>query len=82
MDRFDGQEYRRVLPVPPGLAKIAVTQVWPPESPMRRVVVNGPPLRKEAKQVITSALDLLLGLRIDMRDFYRVSDGDALSLAA
>jgi DNA-3-methyladenine glycosylase II len=46
---------------------------------MLQVVVPGSPLHKETKHVITSALDLLLGLRIDMQDFYRVSEGDPLS---
>jgi DNA-3-methyladenine glycosylase II len=79
VDCWDGQEYRRTLPVQDGLAEIAVTQVGPPESPVLRVVVKGRSLGKDAQQVITSSLNLLLGLRIDMRDFYRVSDGDELS---
>ena len=79
MDRWDGREYRRVLPVGAGLAEIAVTQVRPPESPMLRVVANGSPLGTKVQNSITASLDLLLGLRIDMGDFYRVCEADALS---
>ncbi len=71
VDRWDGQTYRRVLPLPAGPVDVAVTQVRPPETPKLRVVVEGQPLRPPLKAAVISALDRLLGLRIDLVAFYR-----------
>jgi DNA-3-methyladenine glycosylase II len=71
VDRWDGQAYRRVLPLPAGPAEILVTQTGPPETPQLRVVVEGQPLRSRVKTAVASALDRLLGLHIDLTAFYR-----------
>jgi DNA-3-methyladenine glycosylase II len=71
VDRWDGQTYRRVLPLPAGPVEVSVTQVRPPETPKLRVVVEGQPLRPPVKAAVISALDRLLGLRIDLTAFYR-----------
>jgi DNA-3-methyladenine glycosylase II len=70
VDRWDGQTYRRVLPVPSGLVDVAVTQVGPPEAPRLRVAVEGQSLRSPVRAVVVSALERLLGLRIDLTAFY------------
>jgi DNA-3-methyladenine glycosylase II len=71
VDRWDGQSYRRVLPLPAGPVEVAVTQVGAPELPRLRVVVDGHPLRSPVKTVVASALGRLLGLHIDLAVFYR-----------
>jgi DNA-3-methyladenine glycosylase II len=71
VDRWDGQTYRRVLPLPAGPVEVAVTQVRPPGAPQLRVVVGGQPLRSPLKAAVISALERLLGLRIDLTAFYR-----------
>ena len=71
VDRWDGQTYRRVLPLPAGLVEVAVTQVGLPETPQLRVVVEGQPLRSPVKAAVASALERLLGLGIDLTAFYR-----------
>jgi DNA-3-methyladenine glycosylase II len=73
MDRWDGQTYCRVLPLPAAPVEVAVTQIKPPETPELRVLVQGQPLRSPVKAAVTSALERLLGLRIDMAEFYRFS---------
>jgi DNA-3-methyladenine glycosylase II len=70
VDRWDGQTYRRVLTLPAGPAEFAVTQVAPPNSPRLRVCVEGQPLRAPLKADVTSALERLLGLRVDLTPFY------------
>lgn len=70
VDRWDGQTYRRILPLPAGPVEVAVTQVRPPETPRLRVVVEGQPLRSPLKAAVISALERLLGLRIDLMAFY------------
>ena len=71
VDRWDGQTYRRVLPLPAGPVEVAVTQVEPPEAPRLRVSVEGQPLRSSVKAAVASALERLLGLHIDLTAFYR-----------
>jgi hypothetical protein len=47
-DRWDGQTYRRALPLSSGLVDIAVTQIEPPETPQYQVTCcwTGTGLRK------------------------------------
>jgi DNA-3-methyladenine glycosylase II len=71
VDRWDGQTYRRVLPLPAGPVEVLVTQVGPPEGPQLRVMVEGQPPHSAVKTAVTSALDRLLGLHIDLTAFYR-----------
>ena len=71
VDRWDGQTYRRVLPLPAGPVEVAVTQIGPPEAPRLRVSVEGQPLRSSVKAAVASALERLLGLHIDLTAFYR-----------
>ncbi|HZZ82157.1 MAG TPA: AlkA N-terminal domain-containing protein [Gemmataceae bacterium] len=78
VDRWDGQTYRRVLPLAGGPVEVEITQIAPPESPQLRVAVAGRPLRSEVRAGVTSALDRLLGLRIDLTEFYQVASNDRL----
>jgi DNA-3-methyladenine glycosylase II len=71
VDRWDGQTYRRVLPLPAGPVEVAVTQVGPPAAPRLRVAVAGQPLRSAVRAAVSSALERLLGLHIDLAGFYR-----------
>ena len=76
VDRWDGQTYCRVLSLSSAAVELAVTQVSPPEAPRLRVTVRGAPLNAKLRLVATSALERLLGLRTDLRDFYRVASLD------
>lgn len=71
VDRWDGQTYRRVLNLPAGPGEVVVMQVGPPEAPRLRVAVEGQPLRAPVRAAVVSALERLLGLRIDLAAFYR-----------
>jgi len=71
VDRWDGMTYRRVLPLPAGPVEVAVTQVAPPETPQLQVVVAGQPNRAAMRGAVTAALERLLGLRIDLTEFYQ-----------
>jgi DNA-3-methyladenine glycosylase II len=71
VDRWNGETYRRVLPSPAGPVEVAVTQVAAPQTPKLRVTVDAPPHRGRVKAAVTSALDKLLGLQIDLTSFYR-----------
>jgi len=71
VDCWDGRTYWRVLGLAGILAEVAVTQIKPPERPQLQVMINGAPLTPSVKAAVTSALDRLLGLRIDLAEFHR-----------
>lgn len=73
VDCRDGQTYRRAILLPTGLVEVAVTQVEPPETPRLQVSVEGQPLGSKVEAAVASALERLLGLRIDLTGFYRCS---------
>src|SRR6185295_1687703 len=70
VDRWDGTTYRRVLPLPTGPVEVAVTQTAPLEAARLRVAVAGRPNRAAVRTAVTSALERLLGLSIDLTGFY------------
>jgi DNA-3-methyladenine glycosylase II len=76
VDRWDGTTYRRVLPLPAGPVEVAVTQTAPPEAPLLEVALTGQPNRAAVRAALTEALDRLLGLRIDLADFYHLAGHD------
>jgi DNA-3-methyladenine glycosylase II len=71
IDRWDGVTYRRVLVIQGQPVEVAVTQVEPPDSPRLRVAVTGAAVDSEFKKPVTSLLNHMLGLQVDMSEFYR-----------
>ncbi|MGH7171784.1 MAG: DNA-3-methyladenine glycosylase family protein, partial [Gemmataceae bacterium] len=71
VDRWDGRTYRRVLVLAGLLVEVAIMQIKPPGDPHLLVTVNGPPLTADVRAAVTSALERLLGLRIDLAEFRR-----------
>jgi DNA-3-methyladenine glycosylase II len=71
VDRWDGTTYRRVLALPAGPVEVAVTQLAPPEAARLNVAVAGQQVSAAVRIAVTTALDRLLGLRIDLADFYQ-----------
>jgi len=76
IDRWEDKTYRRVLAIPGGMADVAVTQTRPPEEPRVRVEVEGERLGSEVREAVTSALERLLGLQIDLSPFYLFAGRD------
>ncbi|HEV3344238.1 MAG TPA: hypothetical protein VG125_27935, partial [Pirellulales bacterium] len=71
VDRWDGTTYRRVLPLPAGPVEVAVIQSSPPEAARLQVAVAGQPTSAAVRTAVTSALERLLGLSIDLTQFYQ-----------
>jgi DNA-3-methyladenine glycosylase II len=71
VDRWDGNIYRRVLPLPAGPAEVVVRQTGPPDAPRLRVAVEGESFNSAARAVVVAALERLLGLRLDLTAFYQ-----------
>jgi DNA-3-methyladenine glycosylase II len=76
VDRWDGTTYRRVLPLTAGPVEVAVTQVPPPETGRLQVAVAGQPVRAAVRAAVVSAIERLLGLRIDLEAFYQFAAHD------
>lgn len=71
VDRWDGTTYRRALPLPGGPVEVEVTQVASPEAARLKVAVAGQPVTAAVRVAVTTALERLLGLRIDLTEFYQ-----------
>ena len=77
IDRWDGETYRRVLPIGRGAAVVAVRQTRPADRPRIEVRVTGTRASASTKSAVTVALERLLGLRIDLSEFYRFAASEA-----
>ena len=75
-DRWDGQTYRRVLPMPDGPLEVAVIQTGPPDAPTVQVSATGDQMPSEPEKIITAAMNRLLGLSIDLTAFYEFAAAD------
>ena len=75
MDRWDGETYRRVLLIGDQPVAVAISQSGPPEAPELRVQARGvePELETEAEtsEILAAILTWMLGLDIDLTQFYR-----------
>lgn len=77
IDRWDGQTYRRVLALHNQPVEISVVQSGPPANPEIVVTVIGKRLEAgETERQVTAALEKMLGLNVDLTEFYRFAEGD------
>ena len=76
IDRWDGFTYRRVIVVGGRPTELAVYQDGPPTAP-RLIVTATPSLRTAAeRRDVRSLLNRLLGLRVDLSEWYRLAAQD------
>jgi DNA-3-methyladenine glycosylase II len=76
IDRWDGETYRRALRLSEGVAEIDVRQVGPCDAPRLEVVVAAEQILPGARAEVTAILQRMLGLDVDLHDFYRRAAGD------
>ncbi len=77
IDRWDGATYRRVIVIRGRTIELAVQQTGSSAAP-QLIVTATPPLRTlRERRRVRSAIDRLLGLRIDLTDWYRTAAADA-----
>jgi DNA-3-methyladenine glycosylase II len=76
VDRWDGETYRRALRLSEGVAEIGVRQVGPCDAPRLEVVVAAERIAPGALAEVTAVLQRMLGLDVDLHDFYRQTAGD------
>jgi DNA-3-methyladenine glycosylase II len=70
IDFWDGRTYRRALVIERRPAEVAVTQAGGGDAPRLDVTITGRRLTPSAGSIATAALTRLLGLEIDLADFY------------
>lgn len=76
IDRWDGETYERTLVVEGIPVEVGVIQTGQMEQPAIQVTVSAERLMDGVEQVVTGALERLLGLQIDLGDFYRFARQD------
>lgn len=73
LDHWNGETYERVLPVGNRVAFVRVVQVGPAARPELDVAVSGTPPNGSWKPAVISAMERLLGFRLDLRPFYSLA---------
>ena len=76
IDRWDGETYRRVLVMNGNATEVAVRQSGSPDSPRLRVSLTSRRNESEVKAFAKTSLERLLGLRINLAEFYRLAKAD------
>ena len=77
IDRWDGTTYRRVIALGGRPTELAVRQAGSSAAPTLSVTATPPPQTLLERRRVRSIVDRLLGLRIDLTDWYHMAAGDA-----
>ncbi|HKW04172.1 MAG TPA: hypothetical protein VJN71_02620 [Nitrososphaerales archaeon] len=73
IDRFDGVSYQRAITVRDKVVVMTVNQAGSVEKPRLEVKIEGVRIGSEELRSAMSTLKILLGLSIDLTDFYRLA---------
>ena len=76
VDRWDGETYRRALPIAGEFVEVAVTQTGRPEAPRLGVRVIGARRAQGVESFVTAALNRMLGLQACLSEFYSIAQTD------
>ncbi len=76
VDRWDGESYRRALPLNGKFVEVAVTQMGPPNAPRLEVTVTGARRAPGVEASVTAVLDRMLGLQARLSKFYHLAATD------
>jgi DNA-3-methyladenine glycosylase II len=76
IDRWDGGAYRRVIVMAERPIELAVRQEGSCEAPRLIVTATPPPRTLLEDRRVRSIVDRLLGLRVELTDWYRMAAGD------
>lgn len=74
VDCWDGETYRRVLSLDGGAAEVMARQLGQSDRARLEVYVTG--AKDSTKPRVTAALERLLGLRVDLAEFYRFASSN------
>jgi len=76
VDRWDGETYRRALPMAGKSLEVSVTQTGRPEAPRLRVTVIGARRVPGVESTVTATLNRMLGLQACLSKFYSIAETD------
>ena len=76
IDRWDGTTYRRVIVLAGRPTELAVQQAASSATPMLNVTATPPPQTLLEKRRVRSVVNRLLGLRVDLTDWYHMTARD------
>ncbi len=76
VDRWDGRAYRRAIVVEGHAVALEVVQTGSVERPTLLITAEAPRLPRSARAASVAALERVLGLRLDLRPFYRLAARD------
>ena len=79
VDRWDGVTYRRTMRLGGRVAEITACQFGPPEEARLDIAVTtaGATDPRQVQAQVSATLDRILGLDVDLGDFYERTRGDA-----
>ncbi len=77
VDRWIDDSYRRVVVLRGRPIEVEVRQTAPADTPRLAVHLVGAPMTAAVKTDAVAALERLLGIRIELADFYRLAQSDA-----
>ncbi|HEX5474667.1 MAG TPA: hypothetical protein VFX12_08415 [Vicinamibacterales bacterium] len=76
IDRWDGDTYRRIIVVGGRSTELAARQAGSTTAPRLIATATPAPRTSSGRELVTSTLDRLLGLRLDLSEWYRVAARD------
>ena len=76
VDRWDGETYRRALPMGGEFVEVSVRQTGRPEAPRLQVTVIGARRVPGVESFVTAALNRMLGLQASLSEFYTIAETD------
>jgi DNA-3-methyladenine glycosylase II len=76
VDQWDGETYRRALVLNGNPTEVTVTQSGPLDSPRIWANLRGQRIASGVKALARTSLERLLGLRINLAEFYHLAEAD------
>ena len=76
VDHWDGETYRRALPIAGEFVEVTVTQTGRPEAPRLEVSIFGARRTQGAESIVIAALNRMLGLQGCLTKFYGIAETD------
>ena len=78
VDDWDGTTYRRALALTDATVGCSITRAGDRETPYLAVALTGSHIGRRAEEDARASLERMLGLRVDLSDFYRMAATDSL----
>jgi DNA-3-methyladenine glycosylase II len=78
VDSWDGTTYRRALALTDATVGFSISRAGDRETPYLAVALTGSHIGRRAEEDARASIERMLGLRVDLSDFYRMAAADSL----